>query len=340
MEICFPTVIGNDKLKRRLAAEIENDRFPHAYILAGRDGSGKMTIAMQIAAALACKNKHTLPCGECDSCRKILGGFSPDVFVIRKEADKKEFSVGLIREIRDGLYIAPNELDKRVYILEHTELMNASAQNAFLKMLEEPPHYAVFLLLCSNVAGLLDTIKSRAPILYTEALPQSDVRAYLLEHSPRAREMAASDPEKLASVLLSAGGSIGEAMFLCEDAEKYNAARELTYTVLDALTAPAAAGLGLLCDTLPMQSDALCEWLGMLQRAFRDVAVLQKAPDAAPLFFESRDRAETYTMKITVAKAISVIEAIDRLLADLRLNMDARLAAVSLMDDMRSIMMN
>lgn len=340
MEICFPTVIGNEKLKRRLAAEIENDRFPHAYILAGKDGSGKMTIAMQIAAALACKNRHVLPCGECDSCKKILGGFSPDVFIIRKEDDKKEFSVGLIREIKNGLYIAPNELDKRVYILEHAELMNASAQNAFLKMLEEPPHYAVFLLLCSNVASLLDTIKSRAPILYTESLPQSDVRAYLLEHSPRAREMATSDPAKLASVLLSAGGSIGEAMFLCEDAEKYNAARELIYTVLDALTAPAAAGLGLLCDALPTQSDALCEWLGMLKRAFRDVAVLQKAPDAAPLFFESAERAETYTMKITVAKAIAMIEAIDRLLADLCLNMDTRLAAVSLIDNMRNIMMN
>ena len=202
MDNCFPAIVGNDKLKRRLATEIREGRFPHAYILAGKDGSGKMTLAVQIAAALACKDRYTLPCGECDSCKKILGGFSPDVLVIRKEEDKKEFSVGLIREIKSGLYIAPNELEKRVYIIEHAELMNASAQNAFLKMLEETPHYAVFLLLCSDVASLLDTIKSRAPTLYTEALPQSDVRAYLLAHSPRAREMAASDPEKLTSVLL------------------------------------------------------------------------------------------------------------------------------------------
>ena len=158
MESFFPAVIGNEKLRRRLATEIREGRFPHAYILAGKDGSGKMTLAMQIAAALACKNPDVLPCGECDSCKKILGGFSPDVLVIRKEDDKKEFSVNLIREIKSGLYIAPNELEKRVYIIEHAELMNASAQNAFLKMLEEPPHYAVFLLLCSNTASLLDTI--------------------------------------------------------------------------------------------------------------------------------------------------------------------------------------
>ncbi len=340
MESFFLAVIGNEKLRRRLAAEIREGRFPHAYILAGKDGSGKMTLAMQIAAALACKNPDVLPCGECDSCKKILGGFSPDVLVIRKEDDKKEFSVNLIREIKSGLYIAPNELEKRVYIIEHAELMNASAQNAFLKMLEEPPHYAVFLLLCSNTASLLDTIKSRAPVLYTEVLPQSDVRAYLLEHSPRAREMAATDPSRLTSVLLSAGGSIGNAMFLCEDAEKYDAEKNLVYALLDALTAPAAAGIGMLCDALPTASDALCELLDMLKRAFRDIAVLQKAPTCAPLFFERADRAETYTMKITVAKAIALVEAVDRLLADLRLNMDTRLAAVSLIGDMRTIMMN
>ena len=96
----------------------------------------------------------------------------------------------------------------------------------------------------------------------------------------------------------------------------------------------------MLCDALPTASDALCELLDMLKRAFRDIAVLQKAPTCAPLFFERADRAETYTMKITVAKAIALVEAVDRLLADLRLNMDTRLAAVSLIGDMRTIMMN
>ena len=152
--------------------------------------------------------------------------------------------------------------------------------------------------------------------------------------------MAATDPSRLTSVLLSAGGSIGNAMFLCEDAEKYDAEKNLVYALLDALTAPAAAGIGMLCDALPTASDALCELLGMLKRAFRDIAVLQKAPACAPLFFERTDRAETYTMKITVARAIALVEAVDRLLADLRLNMDTRLAAVSLIGDMRTIMMN
>lgn len=129
-------------------------------------------------------------------------------------------------------------------------------------------------------------------------------------------------------------------MFLCEDTERYNAEKDLVYALLDALTAPAAAGLGLLCDALPTASDALCELLDMLKRACRDIAVLQKAPGCAPLFFESTERAEAYTMKMTVAKAISLIDAADRLLADLRLNMDTRLAAATLIGDMRAIMIN
>ena len=338
MDSCFPAVIGNEKLKRRLALEIEEGRFPHAYILAGRDGSGKMTLAMNIAAALACKSKHTLPCGECDSCRKILGGYSPDVLILRKEESKKEFSVGLIREIKNGLYIAPNELEKRVYIIEDAELMNLSAQNAFLKMLEEPPHYAVFLLLCANVGNLLDTIKSRAPILYTEAIPEEDIRTYLLTHSPRAKELAANDSGELRAILRAAGGSIGQAMYLCEDAEKYGTLKKLTADFLNALTAPAASGVDLLCDAVPTDANTLCEFLDMLKRAFRDIAVYKNAPSCALLFFESAEHAEEYAMKLTVSKAIALIEAIDGLLADLRLNLDARLAAATLVSGMRAIM--
>lgn len=338
MDSCFPSIIGNDRLKHRLALEIAEGRFPHAYILAGKDGSGKMTLAMQIAAALACKEPHTRPCGVCDSCKKILGGFSPDVLVIRKEDDKKAISVDLIREIKDGLYIAPNELEKRVYIIEHAETMNLNAQNAFLKMLEEPPYYAVFLLLCSNTDDLLDTVKSRAPILYTEALPEEAVRAYLHAHSPRAREWETADPDRLTSVIRSAAGSIGHAMRLCEEGAQHEAAKASVYALLDTLTAVSASPL--LTDALPTEADALRIWLDMLKRAFRDIAVLQRSPSSTPLFFESAAHAEPYTTRITVAKAITLFETADRLRTDLRLNMDARLATASLLCEIRTILKN
>ena len=73
MKSCFSSMYQNEKLRSRIAAEIAEERFPHAYILAGKPGTGKRTFALQIAAALACKSKSTLPCGICDDCEKILG---------------------------------------------------------------------------------------------------------------------------------------------------------------------------------------------------------------------------------------------------------------------------
>ena len=339
MEKCFSAIRGNHKLCKRLADEIAEGRFPHAYILAGKPGSGKQTLALQIAAALACKSRVALPCGVCDSCQKILGGFSPDVIFIRKDADKKEFTVNLIRQIKDSLYIAPNELEKRVYILEDTETMNANAQNAFLKMLEEPPSYVVFLLLCSNTENLLETVKSRAPVLYTEKLPAEEIRAFLLENSPRAREMAQSDPQKLQTITIAADGSIGLAMSLCEESDKHAALQKSVLDFLTAWTAPALTDLDLFCDRLPITGDGMTDFLNALKKALRDVAIAKYDTVPDLMFFSSFEEAEPIAARITVSKALKLSAAADTLIDKLKFYLDTRLAAVTFCSDARRIMM-
>ena len=89
MENYFPSIIRNESLCRRLGDEIAEGRFPHAYIISGKDGSGKKTLALNIAAALACNDSSVIPCGKCESCEKIFDGFSPDVIFVRKDSDKK-----------------------------------------------------------------------------------------------------------------------------------------------------------------------------------------------------------------------------------------------------------
>lgn len=338
MENCFHTIVGNRKLCSRLADEIRENRFPHAYIIAGNSGSGKRTIALQIAAALACKDRHTLPCGLCESCQKILGGFSPDVLHIRKDDDKKEFTVNLIRRIKDGLYIAPNELEKRVYILEDCETMNANAQNAFLKMLEEPPAYVVFLLLCTNTENLLETIKSRAPILYTEKLPFEEISSYLMEHSPRARVLAAEDPQKLNSIVASADGSIGIAMSLCEESEKHVAMRQSVIEFLQACTSPSLTNLHLFGDRFFSAGNEFSEFLLTLKRALRDVLLLKHTTDIDFMFFGNAEEADAIATRITVLKALDLNEAADDLLNKLKFYLDIKLAAVTFCNDARKIM--
>lgn len=336
---CFPEFFQNEKLRERLAGEICEKRFPHAYILAGKPGTGKRTLALQIAAALACKSHTALPCGVCDSCQKILGGFSPDVLHIRKEADKKEFTINLIREIKENLYIAPNELEKRVYILEDTETMNASAQNAFLKMLEEPPAYVVFLLLCADTEKLLDTVKSRAPILYTEQISAERIVEYLLANSAAARELHANAPEKLNAIALSANGSIGAALSLCENSGKHAELRESVVEFLQAWTAYSLAELDLFCDKMPSTGDGITDFLSELKKALRDIAVYKNTPLCELLFFTDAESIDTLAARITVKKALRLIDASEMLAEKLRFYLDIRLASVTFCADARKIML-
>ncbi len=338
MENCFSVIRKNTALKERLACEIAEGRFPHAYIIAGAKGSGKRTLAINIAAALACKNSKAIPCGNCESCEKILGGFSPDVIFVRKDVDKKEFTVNLVREIKDSIYIAPNELEKRVYIIEDAETMNQNAQNAFLKVLEEPPHYVVFLLLCSNTENLLETVKSRAPILYTEHISADEIKAYLEENSPRARELSKNAPEKFDSIAIAANGSIGAALSLCEESDKHLQLRNLTLAFLKAWSAPTLFDLDLFCSDMPSEADVLAEFLMTLKSALRDVTLLKCGYEDSLLFFFNYDEAEDYVARITSSKAIALIEAIDTLSDKLKFYLDTKLAAVTFCADARKIM--
>ena len=160
--VIFPQLIGNSRIKNILGGDIARGTMGHAYILVGPAGSGKHTAALSIASALACEyrkdGKNPLPCGKCLACRKIAEGVSPDVSFIRRAEDRATLGVSIIRELREDLYIAPNENEKKVYIIEEADRMTDEAQNALLLSLESPPPYVVFLLLTQNVDYACDYI--------------------------------------------------------------------------------------------------------------------------------------------------------------------------------------
>ena len=127
---------GNAPLKRQLELETARRGLSHAYILSGPAGSGKRTLAGLLAAALVCDRRGgALPCLSCAGCRKAEGGIHPDI--VRVGDDGKDISVAQVRALRADAYIRPNETERKVYILENAQTMNASAQNAMLKLLEE-----------------------------------------------------------------------------------------------------------------------------------------------------------------------------------------------------------
>ncbi len=164
---------GNAQIKAQLAHR-EGD-LAHAYIVAGPAGSGRHTLAAQMAAALVCSAQPQLrPCGRCSHCRKAAGGIHPDITVIAGSGGKP-ITVDQVRALRTDAYVRPNEAERKVYLLERADRMNASAQNAMLKLLEDGPAYAVFFLLAENGSALLPTVRSRCETL--ELAPVSPAQA-------------------------------------------------------------------------------------------------------------------------------------------------------------------
>ena len=168
-------LVGNAQVKHRLQT---GRGLSHAYILAGPSGTGKRTLGGVLSSALVCSGRGEPPCGHCPDCRKAGAGVHPDV--IRIGLDGKDISVSQIRELRADAYVRPNEAARKVYVLENAQTMNGSAQNALLKLLEDGPTYAAFLLLTDNAGNMFATVRSRCELLNLSPVTPAECREYLL----------------------------------------------------------------------------------------------------------------------------------------------------------------
>ena len=155
------TLAGNQRIKDRLSRREWDRGLSHAYIISGPAGSGRHALARRLAAAMLCTGGGERPCGTCPACLKTEKGIHPDFSVTAGPEAGKPITVDQVRALRSDAYIRPNEGERKVYLLEEADRMNPSAQNAMLKLLEEGPAYAAFLLIAGNAGGLLQTVRSR-----------------------------------------------------------------------------------------------------------------------------------------------------------------------------------
>ena len=145
-------------------------RIAHASLICAPTGEQALQKAQELAAAAVCSGAGKKPCGVCRDCRKVHSGVHPDVTILSRLADdkgkQKQFiTVDQIRALSADAVILPNEAARKVYIIEQAETMNPAAQNAALKLLEEPPAGAVFLLCTTRPMQLLDTVRSRCALV-------------------------------------------------------------------------------------------------------------------------------------------------------------------------------
>lgn len=177
----FKDILGHEQIKEHFQNAAATGKVSHAYILSGEEGMGKKTLANAFAMTLLCEEGGREPCMQCHACKQVLSGNHPDLIYVTHE---KPASMGVddIREqINDTIQIRPYSANYKIYIVDEAEKMTVQAQNALLKTIEEPPAYAVILLLTTNPDGFLPTILSRCVQLKLKPLPDSMIRGYLTE---------------------------------------------------------------------------------------------------------------------------------------------------------------
>lgn len=271
----FNDVIGHDRQKGVLAKSAIDGSVAHAYIFAGPEGIGKKPVAAGFAKLLNCTAKHlpeNIPDAECScvSCTKIDKGIHPDLIVIRFEG-VKSIKVEQIREdIEDRIYLKPYEGKYKIVIVDEAERMSNSAQNAFLKTLEEPPPDSVIILITSEPNSLLPTIRSRCRIIQFSPLPEELVLEFLLNNT----EMSPGDAAVAARVC---DGSPGQALRLNADSLEL---RKEFILALSELSRDSASRITGLVEALPLGNSQ--EDFENLKLAFkfmslwlRDIAMLK-----------------------------------------------------------------
>lgn len=199
-------MLGNTVILESVGAMLASDRLPHAIILEGDKGLGKRTLAMHIASGAVCRGDNK-PCAQCKDCHLVKAGSHPDITVYDEDT---KYSVDMVRSIRQEMYLMPHMARRRVFIFCGAQNLSAAAQNALLKVIEEPPAAAVIIFTLPSAQTLLETVRSRC-ITFTLALPPREEAAeYISSVTGKAKK-------EIYPVLDAANGNIGVTLSSLED---------------------------------------------------------------------------------------------------------------------------
>ena len=315
----FKDILGNENIIDHFRNAIKNDKISHAYILNDEKGMGKKTIADAFAMTLLCEEKGEEPCMKCHSCIQALSGSNPDIIHIQKDKPTA-LSVDHIREkLVNDIGYKPYSYSHKIYIVEDAELMNNQAQNAILKTIEEPPEYAVVMLLTDNAGAFLPTVLSRCITLNMNPLKDDVIKKYLMSND----EVV----DYRADVAVSmAGGNLGKARDLALSENFSEMLGEVVHLLkyIDEMESyEVVAAVKRAQDYKYKFSD----YMDIMMLWFRDVLMYKASMDANSLIF----RNEIVTIKSQAANTSyngieQILEAIDKAKVRLKANVNFDIA--------------
>lgn len=316
----WSAIVGQALAVRLLRQAVGSGKLAHAYLFVGPEGVGKRTVAMELARALNCKAPGSEgACGHCKSCVKLVADppSHPDLTLI--EPDGRFIKTDQMRELQAEMYARPNEGAFRVAIINGADRLNPEAGNRVLKLLEEPPAYAVFLLLTHNLAGVLPTLISRCQVVNFPPLNPGAVADLL------AQRLGCDLVQARVWASLS-GGSIGRAIAMAQDPE-INRRRDETYDLLCKIYEMDDISLIGYSETLEKQRDQLDEWLEMTIVWLRDaLLVTQASPDALLINADRTANVQRLSETYGANTLIAMVDAVTGVRNHLQRNANTRLA--------------
>ncbi|MBO4415897.1 MAG: DNA polymerase III subunit [Lachnospiraceae bacterium] len=334
----FDDIIGQKTVVDHLKKAIALRKPSHAYIFCGDEGSGKKLLADRFAAGLLCdgapqkdqkfrifgtgKNSNEAdnnqnssedddgrPCGQCSACMQTGSGNHPDIIYVTHE--KKNITVGDIRtQLVKDIAVKPYSGQFKIYIIEDADKMNEEAQNALLKTLEEPPEYAVILLLARNTGAFLQTILSRCVMLRFVPLDNDTIKGYLIKRL--------EIPDYFAKLCAAfSNGSIGRAVKYASS-EQFSVARERTLRIVKNIDQMTQADLAAeIVQLNPAKNDesslSFDDYLDLFGIWFHDVLIFKATADANKVVFLNEiSDIRSQASKMSYEQLSGIIEAIDR----------------------------
>ena len=226
----FDKVLGQQHIVRVLQRQISTDEALHAYLFAGTRGTGKTTMARLLAKGLNCLAEGDRPCGVCENCLSIQNGTFVDVIELDAASNN---SVNDIREITGSVIYPPSVGRKRVFIIDEAHMLSNSANNAFLKTLEEPPENTVFILATTEPGKMLPTIRSRCLLFEFKRVPAAVMADGMKDIL---KELGAeADDDALALIAACADGSVRDALSMLEQCVSIGKDRLEREDVLEAI---------------------------------------------------------------------------------------------------------
>ena len=309
----FKDVVGHKDILKYISSAVENNRVSHAYILNGERGSGKKMLANLFAMTLLCETGDNEPCGKCHSCKQAESGNHPDIIRVTHEKPNS-ISVDDIRT-QVTVDIKPYQGPYKVYIIPQADMMTPQAQNAILKTIEEPPSYAVFLLLTENAETLLPTINSRCVMLKLRNIKDTLIKKYLMENL--------EIPDYKADMCTAfAQGNMGRAIMLA-NSDHFNEIREEAVQLLKHISEMELNEIVAAVKNISVYKLEITDYLDIIMIWYRDVLLYKATKEIDKVVFKDQLQSIKEQARKSSYEGIELIlESLEKAKARLKANVN------------------